>query len=53
MLVIRDGSAFLIGGTEQEAVASGDVLPLGSSAPYGAESEGHVTATAIYEPHEV
>lgn len=48
VIFIRDGSAFLIGGTGREPVAVGDVLLLGSNVLYGAEPEGHVTVTTIY-----
>lgn len=40
VIFIRDGSAFLIGETGQQAVAVGDVLLLGVNALYGAEPGG-------------
>ncbi len=48
LVVIRNGSAFLLGELGTRHVKTGDVLILASQTLYGAEPEGRITTTTIY-----
>ncbi|WP_223175093.1 AraC family transcriptional regulator [Schaalia sp. JY-X159] len=48
VVVVRDGSAFLLSEFGQKPVRPGDVILLGASVLCGSEPEGHITVTTVY-----
>jgi AraC-like DNA-binding protein len=48
VIVVRDGSAFLLSEFGQQPVNVGDVVLLGANVLCGAEPEGHFTTTTLY-----
>lgn len=48
VIVVRDGSAFLLSEFGQQPVNVGDVVLLGANVLCGSEPEGHITTTTLY-----